>query len=55
MSTDLLKKEETILNNNNNNNNFTENLKKELSKTMYDSELIKPSYTHHIKAFTKLV
>ena len=36
MSTDLLKKEETILN-----NNFTENLQKELSDTMYGSELIK--------------
>ena len=35
MSTDLLKKEETIL------NNFTENLQKELSDTMYGSELIK--------------
>jgi len=37
MSTDPLKKEETILNNN---NNFTENLKKDLSKTTYGSELI---------------
>ena len=41
MSTDPLKREETILNNNiNNNYNFTENLKKELSETIYGSELI---------------